>query len=77
MKTRVIIQDFEIHTTPLEEIINANSIEIFLDDIAEERYKILFKPYQAIKIVAIDWVSSLDYYNDYCFRDGRYLDISC
>ena len=73
MKTNVIMQDFEIHTTPLEQIsIDSNSIEILLDDVAENRYKISAKPYQAIKIVTIDCVSSVDYHSDYCFRDGRY-----
>jgi len=65
--------DFEIHTTPLEKIsIDTNSIEIMLDDIYEQRYKISARPYQAVKIVTIDCVSSADYYNEFCFRDGRY-----
>jgi hypothetical protein len=73
MKTKVIMQDFEVNTTPLEKIsIDTNSIEILLDDIAENRYKISAKPYQAIRIMTIDCVSSVDYHNDYCFRDGRY-----
>jgi len=73
MNTKVLMQDFEMHTTPLEKIsINSNYIEILLDDVAGNRYKISAKPYQAIKIVAIDCVSSVDYHNDYCFRDGRY-----
>ena len=73
MKTNVIMRDFEIHSTPLEKIsIDSNSIEILLDDVAENRYKISAKPYQAIKIVTIDCASSVDYHNDYCFRDGRY-----
>ena len=73
MKTKIIIKDFEIHTTPLEKMsVSANSIEIFLDDIKENRIKITAKPYQAIKITTIDCVSSLDYKNDYCYRDGRF-----
>ena len=73
MFAKVIIQDFEIHTTPLEKIsIDTNSIEILLDDITETRYRISVKPYQAIRIVTIDCVSSVDYHNEYCFRDGRY-----
>ena len=67
------MESFEIHTTPLEKIsIDTNSIEIHLDDIYENRYKISAKPYQTIRIVSIDFVSSMDYYNEFCFRDGRY-----
>jgi len=67
------MENFEIHTTPLEKIsIDTNSIEIFLDDINENRYRISAGPYQAIRIVSIDFVSSEDYYNKFCFRDGRY-----
>jgi len=73
METKIVIKDFEIHTTPLEKMsISANSIEIFLDDIKENRIKITAKPYQAIRITTIDCVSSLEYKNDYCYRDGRF-----
>jgi len=73
MITKVINKDFEIHTTPLEKIsMNANSVEIFLDDVKEIRYKISARPYQAVKIITIDCTSSVDYYNDYCYRDGRF-----
>ena len=69
----VIMPAFEIHTTSLEKIIvDANSIEICLDDVNEERYRIVAKPYQAIKITTIDCASSDDFHNDFCFRDGRY-----
>ena len=72
-KTQVIMPDFEIHTTPLEKIlIDAYSVEILLDDIRENRYRIFAKPYQAIKIITIDCASSENYHNDYCFRDGKY-----
>lgn len=73
MNVKVIIPEFEIHTTPLEEIfIDTTSITITLDDINEERYRIFVQPYQAINIVAIDCVSSRDYYNEFCYRDGKY-----
>jgi len=73
VNTRVIMADFEIHTTPLEKIsIDANSLEILLDDVYENRYKIFVSPYQSVKIITIDCVSSADYFNEYCFRDGRY-----
>lgn len=67
------MKEFEIHTTPLEKIsIDGNTIDITLDDINEKRYHIVARPYQAIKIVTIDCVSSKDYYNEFCYRDGRY-----
>lgn len=73
MNVKVIMKDFEIHTTPLEKIIiDTYSIEIYLDDISGNRYKISVNPYQAIKIKTIDCVSSADYYNEFCFREGRY-----
>lgn len=73
MENRVINKEFEIHTTPLEKlIIDAYTIEIELDDVSESRYIIKAKPYQAMKIVTIDCVSSKDYFNEYCFREGRY-----
>jgi hypothetical protein len=69
----VMMCEFEINTTPLEKIsIDTNSIEIWLDDIAESRYKLTAKPYQAVRVTSIDCVSSLDYYNEFCFRDGSY-----
>ena len=73
MNIKVISPEFEIHTTPLEEIfINNASITITLDDINEERYRLFVQPYQAINIVDIDCVSSRDYYNEFCYRDGKY-----
>lgn len=73
MNVKVIIPEFEIHTTPLEEIvIDTTSITITLDDINEERYRIFVQPYQAINIVTIDCVVSRDYYNEFCYRDGKY-----
>jgi hypothetical protein len=73
MKNKVINKNLEIHTTPLEKLIlDTYKIDIELDDINEKRYKIKVNPYQAIKIVTIDCVSSKDYFNEYCFREGRY-----
>ena len=73
MRTKIHMYDFEIHTTPLEKInVETSKIEIFLDDINEDRYLITICPFQAIKIVTIDCFSILTYYNEYCFRDGIY-----
>lgn len=72
-KIKVVYPEFEINTTPLEEIIiDPYSLQIILDDISEERYVLYTEPYQAFKITTIDCASALDYYNDYCYRDGRY-----
>jgi len=72
-KANIYIKDFEIHTTPLEVITtNTNTVIVELDDIHEKRYKLTACPYQGIRITTIDCVSSEDYYNEYCFRDGIY-----
>lgn len=73
MKTIVTNKEFEINVTPLEKITaDAYSIDVELDDIHEERYSVSIEPFQAMKIVTIDCVSSKEYYNEYCFRDGLY-----
>lgn len=73
MSVKIIMPEFEIHTTPSEEIIvDPDSITVTLDDIYERRYKITVKPFVSIKIVTIDCVSSKEYYNDFCYREGRY-----
>lgn len=72
MLTKVYMKEFEIHTTPLEQIkMNPYSIEIDLDDIMEERYRIIVNPYVAFKIVTSDCVHYGEFSNDYVFRDGR------
>lgn len=68
---KIIYPEFEIHTTPLEEVkIDSTSLQIMLDDIFEERYILYAKPYQAFKITTIDCVSSHNYYNEFCYRNG-------
>lgn len=73
MSIKVVLPEIEINTTPLETIIiDSNSIIILFDDIYENRYKIIAQPYQAVNITTIDCVSSEDYYNSFCYRDGRF-----
>ena len=73
MNIIVFKKEFEIHTTPLEKIFSdPYSISIEVDDINETRHRLIFKPYVAYRVTSIDCVSSKDFYNDYCFRDGRY-----
>lgn len=73
MRVKVFLPDFEIHTTPLEEIsMDPHTIDIVLDDINEQRFKITAKPYQAMRVTTIDCVSGKDYYNEFSFRGGRY-----
>jgi len=72
-KIKVIMKEFEIHTTPLEELVMCDyKIIVELDDINEKRHKILFKPFQAVKITTVDCTKSPDYFNEYSFRNGRY-----
>lgn len=70
---KVVFPEIEINTTPLEKIIiDSNSIIVLFDDIYENRYKIKAKPYQSVKITTIDCVSSQEYYNSFCYREGRF-----
>ena len=73
MDVNVIMPELEIHCTPLEEIaIDPYCIKISFDDINENRYEIIVKPYQALRITTIDCVSAQEFYNDYCYRGGRF-----
>src|SRR5574344_10468 len=73
MKVKIIMPEFEIHTTPLENVeIDSCMLQVCLNDINENRYKISAQPYQSIKITTIDCLSSQDYYHEFCFRNGRY-----
>ncbi len=72
MKNIILVnKNFEIHTTLLEKLsIDRYNIKIELDDISEKRYIIEVAPYQAIKVITIDCLSSMEYFDEYCFRDG-------
>lgn len=73
MNILIYKKEYEFHTTPMENIVlNPYSIEIDIDNIEEERYRILIKPYIAFKVVTIDCASSRDYFHEYCYRDGRF-----
>ncbi len=73
MNNIVVYKDFEIHTTPLEILsIDPYCVNIELDDVSEKRFTIKASPYQAVRIVTIDCLSSMEYFNEYCFRDGIY-----
>jgi len=73
MRVEVYDKRFEINTTPLETIsVSSNEVTIELDDVKENRHRIKFSPYQAIKVITIDCVSSREYFNDYSFRNGYY-----
>lgn len=55
MKTKIIEKSFIINNVPLEKIsIEQNAVTINFDDANEKRYKIMFKPYQAIKVTTAD-----------------------
>lgn len=74
---KVLHQDIEIHSVPLEKIeITDTVIKIDYDDIGGNRVRITFNTYQAFKITTIDCVSAQDYYNDFCYKNGihhRYI----
>lgn len=73
MDNKVYLPEFEIHTTPMEEIyMDSCTIDILVDDVKEKRFKIRAKPYQLCRMTTIDCISAEDYYNEYCYRDGRY-----
>lgn len=75
--TKVLHEDIEIHSVPLEKIeITDTAIKINYDDINENRVYLTFNTYQAFKIITIDCVSAQDYYNDFCYKNGihhRYI----
>ena len=72
-KIDVIFQDFQIDTVPMEKVIfEEGKFCVYLDDVNEKRHKVVFSPYQAIKITAIDCMSAQEFYNEYCYRDGIY-----
>jgi len=73
MNCSIFMKDFEMHITPLETLVmRGSSIIVELDDINEKRHKIVFKPFQAVRITTIDCVKGVEYSNEYSFRDGIY-----
>ena len=55
MKAKIINKSFIINNVPLEHIsIEEYVIVIELDDVNENRYRMVFKPYQALKITTAD-----------------------
>ncbi|MBR7099705.1 MAG: hypothetical protein IKC91_00940 [Clostridia bacterium] len=67
----IVRKDFEIHVTPLEKIeLSGSSIVVWLDDIHENRIKLNFKVFQALKVTTIDCVSMEKFYNKNCFVNG-------
>ncbi len=55
METKLVNKEIEIHSTPLEVLhIRDMGVEVEFDDIHEERWRFIFRPYQALKITTID-----------------------
>jgi len=58
MSIKIVNANFEIHVTPLEEVmVNTSKIVISFDDIDENRRKISFSPYQGFKVTTIDCIN--------------------
>lgn len=52
---RVVNSEIEIHETPLEKVVvDFPELSIYFDDINENRWKIVFKPFQGVKLTTID-----------------------
>ncbi|GEB35399.1 MULTISPECIES: hypothetical protein [Brevibacillus] len=55
MTLKIALDSVVIHETPLEEIhFDTNTIAVTFDDADEKRWKLTFKPYQAIQTTTID-----------------------
>ena len=73
MRTKIIHKGFQINNVPMETIILDETEKhencIFLDDINEKRWKIVFKVYQAMKITTVDCVNyEKGYFDDFCYQ---------
>ena len=70
---KIVDKSFEIHCTPLERVeVEAGTIIVYLDNINEERFKLVFNVCQGLKVTASDCVSYSSFKNDFCFSDGIY-----
>ena len=73
MITKVVNENIEVHTVPLEKIyISDIDLKIEFDDNKKNRLRITFKPYQAFKVITIDCVSAQEYINERNFKNGRF-----
>ncbi len=68
----ILTKEFEIHCTPLEKVELDNSIVIYLDDVNEIRYKLVFKVHQGLKVTTIDCASYVEYECNDCIKNGIY-----
>lgn len=52
---RIVDSEWVMHETPLETIqMSGGTIQILADDIHEKRIRLVFQPYQAVKITTVD-----------------------
>ncbi len=71
---QIVNRDLMIHECPLEKFyVDEESIKIVIDDIDENSKSLIFQPYQAIRITAVDCadLSMIDSCAD-VFASGRY-----
>ena len=73
MKTKIINKPLIINNVPLEKItFEQTTIIIEFDDINEKRFKAVFKPYQAIKVITADCFDKEVLLSDENLESGRY-----
>jgi len=54
MRVFIVENNIDIHETPMEKIIINDGLVIEFDDVEENRWRIRFSPYQALKVTTID-----------------------
>ncbi|THF82729.1 hypothetical protein [Cohnella fermenti] len=57
MQVKVIDTGFYIHNTPLEQVqLEGAKIVVNVDDTDEQRWRLVFSPYQALRVTTIDCI---------------------
>ena len=73
MITKIIDKSFIINNVPLDKIsIEQNTVTIDFDDVNEQRYKIIFTPYQAVKVTTADCFDKDILLTSETLESGRY-----
>ena len=73
MNKKIILENIVLNTVPSEKIFfDGCKLELNVDDVNEESYKLVFLPFQALKIRTIDCVDIFEYFCEDCKYDGVY-----
>jgi hypothetical protein len=57
MSLRVILGQLRLHATPLETLsVDGPSLTIEFDDVEEKRWRVSFRPYQALRLTTMDCI---------------------